>query len=102
MLKACIRHSPFLQHSYYLTKKQGWNINNKKLLIGYKLPLLDKLDVSNQTKTFVCIDLLTSMLYASSSDFYKEMIDNKYVSSLGVDILQYPKHRYESFCSSLY
>lgn len=65
------------------------DVNNKKLLLGYKLlPLIESSEFE-KTKTFVCLDLLTSILFSSSTDFYKRMIDEKYVSSLAVDMLQY-------------
>lgn len=62
---------------------------NEKIMIGYKLLPMDTLSKSLQTRTFLSLDLLTSILYAPSSDFYKEMIENKYVSSLFLDMLQY-------------
>ena len=64
-------------------------VNNEKIMIGYKLLPMDTLSKSNQTRTFLSLDLLTSILYAPSSEFYKEMIDNQYVSSLFLDMLQY-------------
>lgn len=65
------------------------DVNNEKLLLGYKLKPLDDLDSSSRLKTFVSMDLLSSILFSSSSEFYNELINEKYVSSLGVDILDY-------------
>ncbi len=64
-------------------------VNNEKMMIGYKLLPMDTLPKSSQTRVFLALDLLTSILFAPSSDFYKEMIDEQYVSSLFLDMLQY-------------
>ena len=65
------------------------DVNNKRLLIGYKLAPIDKLKELDKSRLFLSFDLLVSILFSSSSDFYKLMIDEKYVSSLAVDIMQY-------------
>jgi len=65
------------------------DVNNKRLLIGYKLAPIDKLKELEKTRLFLSFDLLVSILFSSSSDFYKMMIDEKYVTSLAIDIMQY-------------
>lgn len=65
------------------------DVNNKKMLIGYKLKPISNLDKDESSRIFLSFDLLTSMLFSSSSEFYKKMIDEKYVSYLGNDILEY-------------
>ena len=65
------------------------DVNNEKLLLGYKLKPLDDLDSETRLRTFIALDLLSSILFSSSSDLYNELINNKYISSLGVDILDY-------------
>lgn len=65
------------------------DVNNKKMLIGYKLPVLDNLKEPSKCRTFISLDLLSSLLFSSSSDFFKTMIEEKYVSSLSVDILEF-------------
>lgn len=65
------------------------DVNNKKILMGYKLPTLDDVKEPLKSRIFVSLDLLTSLLFSPSSDFFKMMIEEKYVSSLSVDILQY-------------
>ena len=64
-------------------------VNNKKLLLGYKFKPLDNLDEQDKSKIFLSFDLLTSILFSKSSEFYKELIENKYVSFLANDILEY-------------
>ena len=64
-------------------------VNTKKMLIGYKMKPISNLSKDESTRVFLSFDLLTSMLFSSSSDFYKKMIDEKYVSFLGNDILEY-------------
>jgi len=65
------------------------DVNNEKLLLGYKLKHLDDLDSESRLKTFISLDLLSSILFSSSSNLYNELINEKYISSLGVDILDY-------------
>lgn len=65
-------------------------VNNKKLLLGYKFKPLDNLDEQEKSKVFLSFDLLTSILFSRSSEFYKELIENNYVSFLANDILEYP------------
>lgn len=65
------------------------DVNNVKMLVGYKLLPLNDLDKFEQARTFISLDLLTSILFSTSSDFYKEIIDKKYVSSLAIDMLEY-------------
>lgn len=65
------------------------DVNSEKLLIGYKLKPIDDLEILEQNRIFLSFDLLTSMLFSSSSEFYKKMIEEKYVSSMGCDLHQY-------------
>ena len=65
------------------------DVNNKKLLLGYKMKPLDDLTADDRLKVFISMDILSSILFSSSSEFYNMMINDKYVSSLGVDIFDY-------------
>ena len=55
------------------------DVNNEKLLLGYKLKPLDDLDSETRLRTFIALDLLSSILFSSSSDLYNELINNKYI-----------------------
>lgn len=65
------------------------DVNNEKLLLGYKMNPLDDIEATKRLKIFISMDMLSSILFSSSSDFYNMMINNKYVSSLGIDIFDY-------------
>ena len=65
------------------------DVNNEKLLLGYKMKPLDDIEATKRLKIFISMDMLSSILFSSSSDFYNMMINNKYVSSLGIDIFDY-------------
>ena len=65
------------------------DVNNEKLLIGYKFKPLDTLNEQDKSKIFLSFDLLTSILFYPSSEFYKKMIEDKYVSSISVDVMEY-------------
>ena len=65
------------------------DVNNQKLLIGYKFKPIDNLSEQEKSRIFFSFDLLTSMLFSSSSEFYKKMIEEKYISFLSVDVLEY-------------
>ena len=66
------------------------DVNNEKLLIGYKFKPIDNLSTLEKTKVFLIYDILCSVLFSSSTEFYKRMIDEKNISFLTTDILQYP------------
>ena len=65
------------------------DVNNKKLLLGYKMKPMDDLTNDDRLKVFISMDILSSLLFSNSSEFYNMMINEKYVSSLGVDIFDY-------------
>ena len=65
------------------------DVNNKKLLIGYKFRPLDNCSQNDKSKIFLSFDLLFSSLLSSSSEFYKKMIEEEYISSLSFDLLEY-------------
>ena len=65
------------------------DVNNKKLLLGYKMKPMDDLTNDDRLKVFISMDVLSSLLLSNSSEFYNMMINEKYVSSLGVDIFDY-------------
>ncbi|MBR3890633.1 MAG: insulinase family protein [Bacilli bacterium] len=65
------------------------DVNNKKLLLGYKMKPMDDLTNDDRLKVFISMDVLSSLLFSNSSEFYNMMINEKYVSSLGVDIFDY-------------
>lgn len=65
------------------------DVNNKKMLLGYKMPPLDDLNEEERLKVFISMDVLSTMLFSSSSEFYNSLINDKEVSSLGVDIFDY-------------
>lgn len=65
------------------------DINNEKMLLGYKMRPLDDLDSNQRLKLFISMDILSSILFSSSSEFYNMLINEKYTSSLSVDIFDY-------------
>lgn len=65
------------------------DVNNKKLSIGYKLKALDNLSREDKSRVFLSFDLLTSVLFSSSSEFYRKMIEENYISFLATDMLEY-------------
>ena len=65
------------------------DVNNEKLILGFKFKPLDCLNEQEKSKIFLSFDLLTSILFYPSSEFYKKMIEEKYVSFISVDVMEY-------------